>query len=122
VLLPSSNQHALQHSDLNAVCLPISPQRPVWSARMDSNHQQYHTKSLADFQGTRTLCTGCLLLFTVSALTHYLVDIVGIEPTHPEGTGLQPAATLLLRRMSIIWWLVEVTLLCLMIISHSFYF
>jgi len=61
-------------------------------------------------------------LFTVSALTHYLVDIVGIEPTHPEGTDLQSAATLLLRRMSIVWWLVEVTLLCLMIISHSFYF
>jgi hypothetical protein len=24
--------------------------------------------------------------------------------------------------MSIVWWLVEVTLLCLMIISHPFYF
>ena len=33
-----------------------------------------------------------------------MVDIVGIEPTHPEGTDLQSAATLQLRRMSLIWW------------------
>jgi len=28
----------------------------TWCVKMDSNHQQYHTKRLAAFQGTRTLC------------------------------------------------------------------
>lgn len=30
-----------------------------WCVRVDSNHQQYHTKNLADSQGTRTLCPNC---------------------------------------------------------------
>lgn len=42
--------------DFKSPVYTIPPHSRYWSARMDSNHQQYHTKSLADFQGIRTLC------------------------------------------------------------------
>ena len=38
------------------------------------------------------------LIITIILYLHKLVGGVGVEPTHPEGTDLQSAATLRLRR------------------------
>ena len=48
----------------------------TWCVRKDSNLQQYHTKRLAVFQGTRTLCPSCrraVYHFSTHTLTWYLV-------------------------------------------------
>jgi hypothetical protein len=52
----------------------------TWCVRKDSNLQLYHTKSLADSQGTRTLSLGCRPTCTISLLTQKLDAGLGFEP------------------------------------------